>query len=58
MHVTSFSSIHTAVTEYWTQKRIQSESINSIILYVHVLKAERQNFPFLSGLGLANWQAG
>ena len=27
---------------------IQSESIHSIILDVHVLKAERQNSPFLS----------
>ena len=39
---------HTAVTEYWTQKRIQNERIHSIIFYVHVLKAERQNFPFQS----------
>ena len=46
-HVTSFSSIsYCSISEYWTQKPIQSESIHSTILDVHVLKAERQNFPF------------
>ena len=32
----------------WTQKRTQSESNHSIILDILVLKAERQNSPFLS----------
>ena len=35
-------------SDYWTQKRIQTESIYSTILDVHVLKAERQISPFLS----------
>ena len=49
MNVTSFSSIsYFSNSEYWTQKRAQSESIHSTILDVHVLKAERQNSPFLS----------
>ena len=49
MFVTSFSSIsYCSNSEYWTQKCIQSESIHSIILDVHVLKAERQNSLFLS----------
>ena len=40
---------HTVVTvSNWTQKRTQSESILSTILDIHVLKAERQNSPFLS----------
>ena len=39
------------MSEYWTQKRTQSESIRSTILDVHVLKAERQNYSiFLSKL--------
>ena len=49
INVTSFSSIpYCSNSEYWTQKRTQSESIHSIILDVHVLKAEHQNSPFLS----------
>ena len=40
---------HAVVTvNSWSQKHTQSESIHSIILDVHALKAERQNFPFLS----------
>ena len=35
------------VTQYRTQKRIQRESIHSVILDVYVLKAELQNSPFL-----------
>ena len=31
----------------WTQKHAYNESIHSIILVVHVLKAEHQHFPFL-----------
>ena len=39
--VNSFSSIpYCSNSEYWTQKRIQSESIHSIILDVHVLNNE------------------
>ena len=39
---------HTVVTViFGTQKCIQSESIHSTIVDVHVLKAERQNSPFL-----------
>ena len=49
INVTSFSSIsYWSNSEYWTQKRIQSESIYSTILDVHVWKAERQICPFLS----------
>ena len=51
VYVTSFSSIpYCSKRENWTQKRTQSENIHSIILDVHVLKAERQNSPFLSML--------
>ena len=40
---------HTVVTvSNWTRKRTQSESIHSTILDIHVLKAKRQNSPFLS----------
>ena len=42
LNVTSFSSIsYCSKSEYWAQKRIQSESIRSTILDVHVLKAVR-----------------
>ena len=46
--VTSSSSIpYCNNSEYWTQKRTQSDIIHSIILDVHVLKAEHKNSPFL-----------
>ena len=42
IYVTSFSSIsYCNKNGYWTQKRTQNESIHSIKLDVHVLKAER-----------------
>ena len=44
INVSSFSSIsYYSYSEYWTQKRVQSESIDSTILDVHVLKAEHFN---------------
>ena len=42
INVTIFSSIsYYSNSEYWTQKRIQNESIHSTILDVPVLKAVR-----------------
>ena len=42
INVTIFSIIpYCSNSEYWTQKRTQSERIHSIIIDVHILKAER-----------------
>ena len=56
IYVTSFSSIsYWCNSENWTKKRTQSESIHSIILDVHVWKAEHLwNLEYTSW-GLVFW---
>ena len=45
INVASFSSIsYGSNSEYWTQKRTQSENIHYIILDVHAVKQSRAHF--------------